>query len=194
MKPLILLLILTGLIAFPVYPQRSDLGLNEPDTGIIIKSCLDRNIMYFTAGVLFGTYLGGHYERIFVSNVKQNFHVLARMGIGKVHAEIVSFGIGFPLPLIYAFEQEYNLFSYMLNLGILTGKRSSHLEAAFGGAYLDGTVTQKYHGSIEKKEHHREINPVLALGFRYQKPEGHFLFRIGAGWPEQVYLSLGLCF
>ena len=38
------------------------------------------------------------------------------------------------------------------------------------------------------------IIPAGAIGYRFQKPGGKFVFRTGIGFPESLYLSLGLCF
>jgi len=48
-----------------------------------------------------------------------------------------------------------------------------------------------------------EPNPALPhsgfdvageIGYRYQNPEGGFLFRTGIAWPETVYIGLGFNF
>ena len=61
--------------------------------------------------------------------------------------------------------------------GILTGVKKHHLEASAG--YV-------------KSLNDFDLFPVAAtLGYRIQKPNGHFIFRTGVGWPEAVYVGLG---
>jgi len=33
-----------------------------------------------------------------------------------------------------------------------------------------------------------------SIGYRMQKPNGHFIFRTGVGWPEALYIDLGVSF
>lgn len=195
MKRTALIIILSVCIHTSVLCQHTDQTGYRPATAsdTIVNPCLGRNIMYFTGGILIGTYYGGNYERIFLSNKRHSVQVLARIGIGKVHMKTIGLGIGF-FAVLYAWEEEYDLMSYFANVGILAGRRSSHLDACVGIAYLDGTRTVIYRSIPEEVMGHQEVNPLLSLGYRYQKPGGHFLFRVGAGWPEQVYLSLGCCF
>jgi hypothetical protein len=64
--------------------------------------------------------------------------------------------------------------------GILTGVRNHHLEASAGlVAFLDNYFSSPLSGSI---------------GYRIQKPGGHFIFRTGLGWPEALYVGLGVSF
>ena len=64
--------------------------------------------------------------------------------------------------------------------GILTGVRKHHLEVSAGLVkFLDDYDPFPLAGSI---------------GYRIQKPGGHFIFRTGVGWPESLYIGLGLSF
>lgn len=186
-----ILTLLMGVMLFSAYPQDPALKVQGTDSSSKINPCLHRNVLYVSGGLLFGSYIAGNYERIFLSSKNQVVSVLGRIAIGKVHFE--SLGMGFSLfyPVIYS--TEYNLVSYLANIGILIGSRSSHLDCALGVAYLDGTVTRKYSAGDYQIKGHQEVNPVISLGYRYQKPDGHFLFRVGIGWPEQIYISMGFC-
>lgn len=61
----------------------------------------------------------------------------------------------------------------------LTGLKKSHLELHLGIAYSSGFES---------------LTPAVGIGYRYQKPGGQFVFRVGASFPESFYLSLGFCF
>ena len=64
--------------------------------------------------------------------------------------------------------------------GILTGIRNHHLELSAGLVkFLDDYISSPLSGSI---------------GYRMQKPGGHFIFRTGVGWPEALYIGLGVSF
>ena len=67
--------------------------------------------------------------------------------------------------------------------GFLTGAHNSHLEVAAGIYFTrrdsDISVSLPLSG---------------AIGYRYQKPEGNFIGRIGLGFPEAIYLSFGFSF
>lgn len=71
--------------------------------------------------------------------------------------------------------------SYILGqYGILTGVKKHHLEASAGFVKsLDEYYIFPLSGSI---------------GYRIQKPNGHFIFRTGVGWPEALYFGLGVSF
>ena len=71
--------------------------------------------------------------------------------------------------------------TYILGqFGILTGVRKNHLEVSAGLVkFLDDYFSSPLSGSI---------------GYRFQKPGGHFIFRTGVGWPEALYVGLGVSF
>jgi len=69
----------------------------------------------------------------------------------------------------------------MAQFGLLTGAKKHHLEASAG---LVKSFDKDY-----------DIFPLSAtIGYRIQKPQGHFIFRTGVGWPETLYFGLGLSF
>jgi hypothetical protein len=71
--------------------------------------------------------------------------------------------------------------SYILGqYGIITGVKKHHLEASAGFVKL----LDEY-----------DIFPLSgSIGYRFQKPKGHFIFRTGVGWPEALYFGLGVSF
>lgn len=68
-------------------------------------------------------------------------------------------------------------------MNALTGYRIFHLELNLGIAYFH-----------DKTNDENFVLPVSALGFRLQEPGGYFIFRLGGGYPETFYLSLGVAF
>jgi hypothetical protein len=45
-----------------------------------------------------------------------------------------------------------------------------------------------------KTEDEFRINPAGNIGYRYQKTNGHFMFRAGLGLPEALYVGIGVVF
>ncbi len=66
----------------------------------------------------------------------------------------------------------------------LTGKGNNHLEVGLGVMYAEYT------------EEEAEAILLLAgnVGYRFQKPNGRFIFRTGVGFPEAIYISFGFSF
>jgi len=73
---------------------------------------------------------------------------------------------------------------YIINLTTLTGANNSHLE------FNAGIFLLYYHDNTFDNY----IGPTAAVGYRFQKPNGYFVFRTGIGIPDAVYLILGFCF
>ncbi len=44
------------------------------------------------------------------------------------------------------------------------------------------------------KSDYVDFFPAGSLGYRFQKPDEHFVFRYGAGYPDGLYISLGAAF
>lgn len=73
-----------------------------------------------------------------------------------------------------------NFDSYaLIQLGLFTGFKTIHLEISGGAYYM---FLQE------------EIKLSYSAGLRVQKPGSHFMFRMGAGMPETIYLGFGFCF
>lgn len=60
--------------------------------------------------------------------------------------------------------------------GLFTGVKASHFECNAGAIF--------------------PLRPLLSasIGYRYQKPDGNFIFRTGAAWPEGIYVGFGVAF
>ena len=70
----------------------------------------------------------------------------------------------------------------LLQTGLFTGNKKSHFEIALGGLYL-----YTFHNASV-------FSPSGQIGYRYQKPQGSFVFRSGIGFPELFYIGLGVAF
>ena len=132
----------------------------------IIESKLYNNAIYGNVGIG-GLYFTatGYYERILKQNVwNTNISPFVKVGFG---AEEHWGGNG----------------QYILaQCGLITGAKKHHFEM---GAGLNYVISGDYQGD----------NPISGfVGWRFQKPGKSFLFRVGAGWPEAVYLGLGASF
>lgn len=66
--------------------------------------------------------------------------------------------------------------------GLLTGIEKHHLEFSLGSnLFLSGAFKD-------------DLPVSAALGYRFQKPRGNFIFRMGIAVPEAVYIGVGLSF
>ncbi|MBK8292066.1 MAG: hypothetical protein IPK96_15185 [Flammeovirgaceae bacterium] len=64
------------------------------------------------------------------------------------------------------------------NFGFLTGATKHHLEVSGG--------------FVKSLNEYYDLFPLsVSIGYRKQKPNGHFIFRTGLGWPEGLYFGLG---
>jgi hypothetical protein len=72
---------------------------------------------------------------------------------------------------------------WTVSVQALSGKQNHHLElgAGFGAIHYDQWQSL-------------QLVPVMAAGYRYQKPNGGFLFRAGLSVPELLFISLGFSF
>ncbi len=113
-----------------------------------------------------------NFERRLYSSSSQKFHLYGRAGYGYVDVQNLFFCSGK--------TAVGGLFSFT----ILTGKGDHHFEAD-AGIYF-GTFKNKeidswlISGPCNEKTGSRVI-PLIDLGYRYQIPEGGFLFRARAG-------------
>lgn len=139
---------------------------------------LKKNVISITLGTaaIYGI-VNGNYERIF-SQKKTGFikYYLMRYGFGWYE----SYG-----------SPGYNAIAGISGLSGL-GKR--HLELNLGVAAMFN-----WNGYHEEDSNDRALGKTLvipagAIGYRFQKPGGSFIFRTGVGFPESFYVSFGFCF
>lgn len=137
----------------------------KPDSA---KLKMFNNAIYGSVGSLIGYYNNAniYYERMFQRNsYKSKIATFVKAGYG-----------GWLSP--WGGEGSYLLGQY----GILTGVKKHHLEVSAG--------LIKFFSGSEK------IETLLSgsIGYRTQKPDGHFIFRTGVSWPETLYLGFGVSF
>jgi len=128
------------------------------------KLKLNKNAVYGTIGTLVIYYIATMYYERMITQ-KKYISSFAKVGYGGYVGWLVG-------------EGEYVLAQY----GILLGSKTHHLEASAGMSYIN-------------EAENVEITPISAtLGYRIQKPKGHFIFRMGASWPEAAYIGIGVSF
>lgn len=85
----------------------------------------------------------------------------------------------------------------------LTGLGKNHFEMRLGATSI--IETDRYHNEKNNPSNFPDKQPALlknyiaiwpsvGLGYRYQKPGKPFVFRTGVGYPDAVYLSVGIAF
>ncbi|MEN8119248.1 MAG: hypothetical protein ABFS35_02835 [Bacteroidota bacterium] len=86
---------------------------------------------------------------------------------------------------VYSAWEWGNGIHFITGVTMLSGSGKNHFEFNIGLTSifdLASSVDNQY------------IFPAGILGYRYQKKDGHFVFRSGLGFPEIVYFSFGFCF
>jgi hypothetical protein len=166
MKLRILIIILFIFFMSPCFGQKNNIET--------IPAAPNKNVIYGTLGVypeeFYGTIMG-NYERMIFHFPNSFFNSMwVRVGAG---------------PWVWWTGKGIN---YVSTISVLTGRKGTHLETGAG-------VLFTYHPDI-KKFYPLINNRYLAgnFGFRFQRPQGRFVFRTGIGWPEYLYLSLGASF
>jgi len=174
-------ILLSFFIFFSIYPCY---GQNSAENNQEVRP---RNALQVSAG--FSGFRGAYhftYERRIISFEKNSLIGLwAKGGFG---------GWG----VIYSTGGPYQ----HLSLGILTGKNKGHFELNFGGARMYNKTGLEHDTAIRNhqlepkltKDDFVKLSPIGAIGYRYQKPSGNFLFRCGIGYPESVYIGFGVGF
>ena len=148
------------------YNTASKKGMRQIPGTIYYKSTppvdMNKNTFYATLAPGGYSFILGSYERMIISN-PESFITSSWLGIG---GGIVAEWFGDDGLAFKAFYTG------------LTGPNNNHLEFNLGITYMSEVSTT--------------VTPLATVAYRYQKANGHFLFRIGGGWPENVFLSLGL--
>ncbi|MDD4969060.1 MAG: hypothetical protein PHT07_06485 [Paludibacter sp.] len=125
-----------------------------------------KNVLHGSFGTLgIGYSASIFYDRIlFESQNRSKFTTFLRLGYQEN---------------IFIFSNGGN--AYILEAGMLTGKKFSHFEGALGVTYLNSNYEYR-------------VLPAFSIGYRGQKPKGGFMFRTGIGNPEWLYFGLGFAF
>jgi len=141
------------------------------------ENTLNKNALYLSMGI---TAQSLNYE-VNIANTKRS----------ALHLKT---GIGFNQAL-------FNDNGQFISTGIsyITGRmRKNHLEINAGGLLSFESESYDY----SKRMHFAELsirdflnlNFLGYIGYRYQKPGGHFIFRFGYGYPEITSVSFGYAF
>lgn len=91
---------------------------------------------------------------------------------------------------------------FILTPMFLSGTGKHHFESSIGGtllyditSYDIGVSNAEYFNEpIPSRTEYMIFAPAGTLGYRFQKPDGKFIFRAGAGFPDVVYISFGAAF
>lgn len=137
---------------------------------------LNKNIVYlcqYSAGLEGGGSI--NYERIFKQRVwNKSISTFWKITIGSYKPFMRS-------KLTYSLAQ----------IGILTGKNRHHLEISGGISH----TFNHYAGWTAERNKELLGHPFSGnIGWRIQKPDKHFVFRMGVGVPELLYFGLGLSY
>ena len=123
-----------------------------------------KNVIYANVGKLFSPYLGYANYERLLFSTYIKFYIRASAG---VFTELSDFKNGYWSNVPYG----------SLSMQGVFGLKESHLELGLG---LSTILYISF--------------PTVSVGYRYQKPTGGFIFRSGIGFPDGIYLSLGLAF
>lgn len=148
-----------------------------------------KNSFYGTVG-FGGIYAiaNANYERIVSVSDEKNFRLISiRMAYGRY----ALWTDGGPV--------------YLLTLNGIWGKRNNHFEGALGvvvlfdkSSYDIGVSNANYpypgYDVEPGRLDYTMFLPAASIGYRFQKPDGKFIFRAGIGWPEALYVSFGFAF
>jgi len=129
-----------------------------------------KNVVYATLGMYPNAIYNFNYERQIIQPVK-----------GPVSSVNLRIGYGVEGDLTGSEKL------CLLSSNFIFGSGASHFETDLGAAYLFDIVKYNYDNKVG-------ITPIINLGYRYQKKNGHFVFRTGIGWPDCIYISLGFAF
>jgi len=135
----------------------------------VMTPSLKKNSLYATLAPGGYSIIGGYYERLLLHSPENIIkYVYGRIGAGGFAEFFGKQG-----------------FVYSGSVGGLIGAGKNHLEV-----YLGVASFYSYYEGL----HHYFNTPLATAAYKYQKPEGHFVFRFGGGWPENVFISTGISF
>ena len=150
-----------------------------------VSNRLHKNSISFNLGtVIFANGIGAKYQRLFPY---ENFHVTTTIGADISRLEL--FGID-------------DFFVPSLQFGLITGKSKRHhfeFNGGIGWLYMQtpksgfGPFTSTSFMSSPSTEKSFFI-PVGNLAYRFQAPNKGFVFRTGLGFPELLYVGIGVVF
>lgn len=154
-----------------------------------IKPLLKKNGIYITAATLGSAYnfINISYERMIWGNKDPKLQSLfVRASLGTFSGETVGF--------IIITRNRFSARTYLLTLGGLVGKKSSFFEISAGCMHASTKNTITSYWTDTYTYYTEETSLAFTIGYRYQAPGDNFIFRIGFGFYEIYYISLGFCF
>ena len=155
--------LLIVLIAFFIFQT---LAVCQTNTDESSSSDFKKNVVYGTVGV-FPAIANINYERQIIHPVKDPL-------------SSINLRIGYGISADMSGSEKLCL----LSSNFIFGSGSSHFETDIGAAYRFNIVRDNYDKECG-------ITPIIDLGYRFQKKNGHFVFRTGIGWPDFIHVSLG---
>lgn len=116
------------------------------------------------------TAIGFIYERILKHNIwHTNISPFTQVGIVKASSTMSSNGSSY----------------IKAQSGLLIGRNKHHLEICAGLNYFLNVYTNNSF---------KNLHLTSSIGWRYQKPSGNFIIRTAVGYPEFIFIGLGLSF
>jgi hypothetical protein len=172
-------IIILALLTEPIYGQSFNRVSEKHNIDTLNTE--NKNNIYVAAGyyiIMFNATI--NYERmVFHLGRRKSTNLFLRAGYGK-WVDWTSGGTG-----------------GILGANLIFFKGSSHLETGFGAIVLyDRKMYEDVleHEPPASKKDFMIYNPCINLGYRYQKPGRHGVFRIGLSYPEGGYAALGVAF
>lgn len=157
-----------------------------------------QNAIYATLGTLFFSYtVNANLERLIWQNPESLFNsAWIKAGGGR---------------WAHYFNYVNGGYSASLEAMTMSGSGNHHFECCAGVSFFydkenylhylgdrddylmySGTDPEDY--PLKPRSDFMHFLPSGSLGYRYQKPGAPILFRSGIGFPDAVYISLGVCF
>ena len=137
---------------------------------------LKKNVVYATAGtIIFAGGVNANYERQLFRNQLNSMSIWIRIGYG------------------FYYQYSYGAIeNHLIGITMLKGTNSKHFELNL--SYANFQISPDFLKSDGVLGIYSNHSIAGSIGYRYQKPNGNFIFRTGAGYPETLYISFGFCF
>lgn len=148
---------------------------------------LNKNVIYGMLGLYFpymGSFTGTVYaERLISPSVLEN----------KV-SFILQIGYGGNLETSIGREgSTWSNHYFLARVGVLFGGNDHHFECGLGMCQATFKDTYSYPGNSYSTTYSERM-PSTHLGYRYQKPNGNLIIKLGGAFPEGPYMGVGVAF
>jgi len=160
---------------------------------LFVRSGLNKNVLYPTLFIIpVGAGITGNIERMILETRKNMFKSIWVKAYAGAYAYWGGSGQLYGLSL-NSLSGTGN--SHLeLNLGLLCGYDKSDWQMALSEYNYFVSTYGPDEVDKPKIQDYVRFGPGLAVGYRYQAPGGHFVFRTGLGFPEVIYISIGSAF